>query len=106
METADVPNSSYVWKSLLTAQPILKKRCCWRVGDGQSIRVMQDKWIPNYPTNQVLHLPLDAEVEWRVSELMDWAGHGWDWGLIGVKFHREDAEAILLIPLSRRNVPD
>lgn len=78
LEMADIPNSSYVWKSVLAAQPILTKGCCSRVGDGQSIQVMQDKWIPNYPTNQVLHSPLDAKVEWRVSELMDWAGHGWD----------------------------
>jgi len=29
---SDVPNSSYLWKSLLVAQPILKKGCCWMVG--------------------------------------------------------------------------
>ena len=26
LEASDVPNSSYVWKSLIVAQPILKKR--------------------------------------------------------------------------------
>ena len=41
-----------------------------------------------------------------MSELMDGDGFGWDHGLIGVKFHREDAEAILCIPLSRRNIPN
>ena len=51
LEASDVPNSSYVWKSLMTAQPILKKGCCWRVGDGAAIRVMADKWILNQVTN-------------------------------------------------------
>ena len=106
LEAVDIPNNSYVWKSLLVAKHILKKGCCWRVGDGRSIRVMQDKWIPNYDANQVFHWPLDAEEDWPVSELMDGDGFGWDHGLIGVKFHREDAEAILCIPLSRRNIPD
>ena len=75
----------------------------WR---GRSIRVMQDKWIPNYHTNQVLHRTLDAEEDWSVCELLDGDGHGWDRGLVGVKFHREDAKAILRIPLSHRNIPD
>lgn len=74
LEANDVPNGSFMWKSLLIAQHILKKRCCWRVGDGRSIRVMHDKWIPNYPMNRVLHSPIDAEEDWRVSELMDWDG--------------------------------
>ncbi|XP_023892052.1 uncharacterized protein LOC112004058 [Quercus suber] len=64
LEVTDVPNSSFVWKSLLVAQHILKKGCCWRVGDGRSIQVMHDKWIPNYPTNQVLHPLLEAEEDW------------------------------------------
>ena len=66
LEATDEPNSSYVWKSLIAAQPILKKGCCWWVGDGSTIRVTQDRWIPNYPTNKVLHPPLDEEWEWRV----------------------------------------
>ena len=47
LEVNDCPNSFYVWKSLLVAQPILKKGCCWRVGNGASIRVLKDCWLPN-----------------------------------------------------------
>ena len=106
LEAANVPNSSYVWKSLIAAQPILKKRCCWRVGDGTSIWVTQDWWIPHHPTNKVLHLPMEEEWEWRVTELIDWTTHEWDRGVLDAKFHRNDVEAILQIPLSRRHVPD
>ena len=63
LEAEDVPNSSYVWKSILAAQPILKKGSCWRVGDGSEIRVLKDKWIPNYPTNKVLYPPVEEEWE-------------------------------------------
>ena len=34
LEAKDTPNSSYVLKSIVATQPILKKGCCWRVGDG------------------------------------------------------------------------
>ena len=71
LEATDVPNSSYVWKSLLVAQPILRKGGCWRVGNGSSIRVTKDSWIPNHPTHKVLHPPHVEEWEWRVSELID-----------------------------------
>ena len=106
LEATDVPNSSYVWKSLMAAQPILKKGCCWRVGDGSNIRVIQDRWIPNYPTNKVLHMPLEVDGEWRVSELIDWTVLDWDRGVLAANFHREDMEAIIRIHLSRRQVPD
>ena len=71
LEAKDVPNSSYVWKSLMAAQPILKSGCCWRMGDGSSISVTKDKWILNQPTNMVLHPPVEEEWEWRVADLID-----------------------------------
>ena len=106
LEASDVPNSSYVWKSLMAAQSILKQGCCWRVGDGSNIRVMHDKWIPNQVTNRVLHPPVEEEWEWRVSDLIDWRTHSWDQELVVSRFQRSDAAAILQIPLSRRQVPD
>ena len=61
-----------------------------------------DKWIPNHPTNMVIHPPQDDEWEWRVVELIDWTTRTWDRQLVEMKFYPEDAEAILGIPLSRR----
>lgn len=90
----------------MAVQPILKKGCCWRVGDGSSIKVTKDKWIFNHPTNLVIHPPLEEEWEWRVSEIIDWRFKEWDRELIEAKFHREDAEAILCLPLSRRHASD
>ena len=41
------------------------------MGNGSSISVIHDRWIPKNPTNKVLHLPLEEEWEWRVNELID-----------------------------------
>lgn len=76
------------------------------VGNGNSIWIMHDKWIPNHPNNQVLQQPIDVDGEGRVNMLMDETVHEWDWGLIREQFSRGDAEAILRIPLSRRYVSD
>ena len=90
----------------MAAQEILKQGCCWRVGDGSAIRVTKDKWIPNHPTNMVIHPPQEDEWEWRVVELIDWTTRIWDRHLVEIKFHRDDAEAILRIPLSKRYTDD
>ena len=47
LEAKDCQNSSYVWKSLLATQLVLRKGCYWRVGNGASIHVLKDCWLPN-----------------------------------------------------------
>ena len=71
------PNCSYVWRSIMAVMPILRSGSCWRVGNGESIKVLVDKWIPNYPSNRVLHLVHEGEEDWRVSDLIDSDLHGW-----------------------------
>ena len=44
--------------------------------------------------------------EWRVKELIDETRHEWDRVLIREMFSREEAEAIIRSPLSKRDVPD
>ena len=86
--------------------PVLKKGICWRVGDGASIRPLRDKWIPNHPSNMVLFPPNEEQWEWRVLDLIDPFLRCWDRDSVLQIFQKEDAEAILRIPLSRRHIPD
>ena len=76
------------------------------MGNGESIKVLMDKWIPNYPSNRVLHLVHEGEEDWRVSNFIDSKLHGWRRDIIMETFNREDAEAICKIPLSHRQVTD
>ena len=52
LDSAVSPNSSYVQRSTMFAMPILRSGSCWRVGNGESIKVLLDKWIPKYPPNR------------------------------------------------------
>ena len=67
---------------------------------------MEDKWIPNHPDNKIMFPTKYDEWEWRVSDLIDWSVHQWDRERIYMLFNQFDAEAILRIPLSRRQVQD
>ena len=106
LEAVDSLNSSFIWKSIIATQLVLKNGCYWRVGDGTSVRLMLDSWIPNHPTKKILVHPVEEKWEWRVSELMDPELRCWNRELIMTKFHKEDAKAILRIPLSRRQIVD
>ena len=104
LDAMESQKCSYTWKSIMVAIPVLKQGCCWRVGDGSSIRVKQDKWIPNCPSNRVLYPALVEDEDWRVNELIDLDLNWWNRELIISRFHREDAEVICRIPLSHRQV--
>nr|XP_023908121.1 uncharacterized protein LOC112019810 [Quercus suber] len=93
-------NCSFVWKSIVAALPILKSRCCWRVGNGHSIRILGDKWIPNYPTNVHLLQVKDEVREVIVVELIDQELHAWRADFIIEMLKKEDSEAICRIQLS------
>ena len=93
-------------KSIIAAKHILQRGSCWRVGNGRNIRVLKDAWIPNYNTNKVLHPTPNIEDEMTVAELIDLESRGWDRELIWQNFHHEDAEAILRVPSSFRDIPD
>ena len=45
----------------MAAQLVIQKGSCWRVGDGSSIRILPDKWIPNHPSNKVLFHPTEEQ---------------------------------------------
>ena len=106
LEAKESPGCSYVWRSLMAALPILRLGYCWRVGNGSSISVLGDKWIPNHPTNKVLHLIHKLVDKLAVSELIDPELHVWRGDMIMTLFHRVDADVITRIPLSRRVVSD
>nr|XP_023915730.1 uncharacterized protein LOC112027287 [Quercus suber] len=39
-------SASYAWKSILRSRQLIKKGAKWRLGDGQSIRIFIDRWLP------------------------------------------------------------
>ena len=72
------------------------------MGNGNSIRALRDAWIPNYPTNKVLHPAHIVEEDRMVADLIDPDTRWWAREFIMQHFNRQDGEAILHVPLSRR----
>lgn len=92
-------NPSFVWKSIMESQEVLKDNCNWRVGDGTSINVWTDPWLadaqfPFVQTEMPSYLR-DA----KVSSLMKVQDTGWDEEVIEDIFMPEDRDKILSIPI-------
>ncbi|KAL4610617.1 hypothetical protein ACB092_08G063900 [Castanea dentata] len=100
-----VRRNSFIWRSIMAALPVLKSGYCWRVGNGFSIKVLRDRWIPNHLTNSI-HATNNGMKDLLVSNLIDQDLHWWRSDYIMTLFQREDAEAICKIPLSKRYVVD
>ena len=91
---------SYAWKSLLQARYVVESGAGWRVGDGQSVVIRSDKWLPKNPPSLVISPPNSLPVESNVSDLIDQENHIWKLELIQSEFLTHEASLILSIPLS------
>jgi hypothetical protein len=93
-------NSSHIWNAILFGREALKRGLIKRVGDGTSIRVWDDPWIPNHIRKWPLVRSPDAQVN-LVHELIDEDSASWDMEKIEENFEPVDAAAIRCIPIGR-----
>jgi hypothetical protein len=89
---------SFAWRSIWNAKSLLKQGLMWRVGDGASVHIWHDRWIPK-PSTYSIQSPircLDSEA--KVSALIDTDTMWWNIPLIQEIFMKEEAELICSIP--------
>jgi hypothetical protein len=93
------PRPSYAWRSIFQSQRLLKEGLVWRVGNGESIKIWHDKWIPT-PTSYMIQSPVNVlPTDACVSALIDEATHGWNVPLLKTIFWPTEVTAICsLVP--------
>lgn len=60
---------SYTWRSILSGIDLLKKGIVWRVGDGSSINIWEDSWLPRDDLHRP-YTPRGSTLVSRVSDLL------------------------------------
>ena len=91
-------SASYLWKSLLSARFLLINGIRKQVGDGSTIKVWQDRWIPDSRDGGVEQ---DRAANGDVQYVKDLIKQGqWDKELLNKIFSREMAQKIAKIPLN------
>lgn len=91
---------SYTWGSLLAGREVVARGSFWRVADGRSIRVWEDRWIPE-PSSFCLITPSPPGDEHHlVHSLLSPHRLTWDTDRLRQLFLPIDAERISRIPIS------
>ena len=95
------PNSgSYAWRSILKARKVISQGARWHVGDGRTIRVFADKWLPGNNGSRILSPNNSLPSTSMVSGLIDHDSRDWNYHLIDASFAPVEASLIKAIPLS------
>ena len=61
----------YAWRSIMAAQKIVQQGYRWQVGNGTSISVWTDKWLPTSSSFCITSHPHALPTDLRVSSLID-----------------------------------
>ena len=66
MEATCPSSASYAWKSIIKGRDVIKRGVIWRIGDGRSIHIWGDRWLPQKNLALVLSPRLDGWAEAKV----------------------------------------
>lgn len=57
LEAGRASNPSYIWSSMQETKEIIRRGSRWRVGNGRSISIWKDKWLPEDSNDRVITPP-------------------------------------------------
>ncbi|KAK2657021.1 hypothetical protein Ddye_010073 [Dipteronia dyeriana] len=92
LEAKKMVNASFVWNSLIWGKGLLEAGLRWSVGDGKSINIYKDKWVPRPSTFRILSPP-------KLNDQLISSSGGWNTNFIKQNFSDEDVNSILQIPI-------
>ena len=97
-------NASSTWQAIQYGLELLKKGLVWCVGNGESIRIWRDKWLPRPLTGELISTRGTCRLR-RVAELLDDRG-AWRTDHLHRFFHPADIDIISKIRMSPRLAKD
>lgn len=91
--------ASQTWRSIEYGIELLKKGIIWWIGDGASIRIWQDNWIPRPMGLRPIGSIRTCRLR-KVEHLIDQRSMSWDETLVRRYFYPCDVAEILKINIS------
>lgn len=102
IQLLDAPKSSFlIWRSVRSAMAVVKEGLVWRVGNGKSISIWGQRWLPTPNTHCVQSPVRVLHIDSRVCDLINKQDGSWRVDFIAEIFNEEEAEVISTIPISR-----
>ena len=106
MEVSESQVSSYAWRSILKGREVLKEGMRWRVGNGSSISIWTDPWLPSTFLPFISSPMVLGWEEATVTSLLDDSSLGWKQDTLNLLFSQRDKELINSILLCGKLVED
>lgn len=78
----------------------------WRVGNGESIGVWSDAWLPSDDHPRILSPTVDGFEEARVADLIDLNSRQWDIDLLHGLFNPHEVSLVKNIPICSGDIED
>uniref|UniRef100_A0A803PYR2 Uncharacterized protein n=1 Tax=Cannabis sativa TaxID=3483 RepID=A0A803PYR2_CANSA len=98
-------NRSFFWRSIWSAQSLVKLSARRTIGTGESNNILKHPWLPD-PTNPYVTSPEIGHANQMVSSALEIYSKAWDTPLVNDMFNKQDAELIIGIPLSSSAAED
>ncbi|KAG8480190.1 hypothetical protein CXB51_024907 [Gossypium anomalum] len=96
---------SYTWRSIWGARCLLKEGIGWRIGNGQSVNIWNDAWLPGVENGRVQCQQINIRYS-MVSDLIDRDAVTWKHEEIRSLFGEEQMQRIVAIPLANIGLQD
>ena len=98
-------NPSYAWHSIHNSLEVIHKGMRWRVGNGKTVNIWEDKWLPTPITFKEISPPCIIGDFPMVFALIDQDTKRWKVDLVKRTFLPVEVDTILSIPFSY-SLPD
>ena len=76
LEASVGSKSSFAWRSIIGSRDLVKEGLVWRIGNGESIHIWGDKWLPTPSTYSVQSPPTILDKGAKVRDLTN-SNIGW-----------------------------
>ncbi|XP_074347622.1 uncharacterized protein LOC141686487 [Apium graveolens] len=97
-----VANQSYVWRSILETQEVVRQGCRRRIGDGKDTRVSQVPWLPDKYNGYLTSAAYPELEHMTVNGLISMDGREWDSDIITELCNERDVSLIYQVPIPMR----
>jgi hypothetical protein len=106
MEAGIGYRASYAWRSIASARGVLKLGLSWHIGNGESVRITEDTWLPMRLPESPNSIRDILDKNERVSLLIKRGYNVWDVELVYDLFSPWVARVICSISLPPRPKQD
>lgn len=106
MEATCPSSLSYAWKSIIKGRDVIRHGPIWRIGNGKSVNIWGDRWLPQKHSPTVLSPRVGGLVEAKVHSFIDEERRCWKTALIDETLLSFEATVVKNMPLYPTEQPD